>query len=193
MIHRSIEYRIGARRTTAHVVSRLGGLSIYELTQQVNNANIAQANAESSGDYAAAAAANAQAATLQAQLNAVYAGVTPPSLQAQTNYVLAASAPTPVTIAPPPPAPIAAPPPAAPATSPAPVVVSNVSYAPAPAATSYYPPANAPTAVAAHHTGWDGAIQDALPEALQGYAFGSVPKWFAAAGATAAALYWFTK
>ena len=83
-----IQYRIGP---TGRVTARLGDTSIFALQQAINNAEVAQANAESAGDAAGAASANALANSLHAQMAAIYANVTPPDKVAQVTAVLNAN------------------------------------------------------------------------------------------------------
>lgn len=134
-----IQYRI----RKGVVIARLGDVSIFALQQAINNAEVSQANAESTGDAAGAAAANALANSLHAQMAAIYANATPPDKQAQVSYVLTATAPTaPVVIAAPPP-----PPPVQVQPAPQPAPIAPVNYAPAPATSQ--PPALVPLATVA--------------------------------------------
>lgn len=70
------------------------GISINELSTEIGNAEIEQANATAIGDTAGANAAYAKAQALQAQMNSIYASSTPPALQATVSSVLSAMAPT---------------------------------------------------------------------------------------------------
>lgn len=149
-MRRGIQYRMGP---TGVVTARLGDGSIFALQQAINNAEIAQANAESTGDAAGAAAANALANSLHAQMSTIYANVTPPDKVAQVTAVLNATAPTaPVVIAAPPRPPAPAPPAAAPILEnesrvtplPGPILAVGVAAPPPDPSTAVAPAINVP-------------------------------------------------